>query len=194
MIGVEAANESSKMVHVVQDLQAAASKIGAVVQLISSIASQTNLLALNATIEAARAGEAGRGFAVVASEVKALASQTAKAAEEVVTQVNGIQSKTDEAVAAIASISDVIGKITGLSTGIAAAVEQQRNATGEISRNTQQTASGTHEVAASITEVSTATRATEDASGDMLNQTDDLKTAVETLKAEVETFLRALAA
>jgi methyl-accepting chemotaxis protein len=121
-----------------------------VVQLIGLIASQTNLLALNATIEAARAGEAGRGFAVVASEVKSLASQTARAAEEVVAQISGIQAKTNEAVIAIESISGVIARLNSLATGVAAAVEQQRNATDEIARNTQISANGTTEVAASI--------------------------------------------
>ncbi|PPD15506.1 MAG: hypothetical protein CTY25_05945, partial [Methylobacterium sp.] len=146
-ISRDAAEQSRLMVDVVRDLQEAASRIGVVVQLIGNIASQTNLLALNATIEAARAGEAGRGFAVVASEVKALANQTASAAEEVVTQVTGIQAKTGEAVTAIDRINSIVEKISRLSTGVAAAVEQQRNATGEIARNTQQTASGTHEVA-----------------------------------------------
>ena len=193
-IAHEAARDSERVVAVVQELQEVAGRIGSVVQLISNIAAQTNLLALNATIEAARAGEAGRGFAVVASEVKALASQTARAADEVVQQVNGIQMKTGEAVEAIDSISGVIGRITGLSSSIAAAVEQQRNATDEIARNTQQTASGTHEVAQSITEVSTATRQTEAAADEMLGSTQTLQASVTTLKQEVDDFLHALAA
>jgi Methyl-accepting chemotaxis protein (MCP) signalling domain len=193
-IAGEAARDSERMVAIVQDLQMAAGRITTVVHLIGSIASQTNLLALNATIEAARAGEAGRGFAVVASEVKQLASQTARAAEEVVEQVNAIQGKTDDAVNAIGVISSVIERISGVTASIAVAVEQQRSATDEIARNTQQTASGTHEVAQSITEVSSATRETGTAAEDMLHRADALQASVETLKQEVETFLTALAA
>lgn len=193
-ISREAAVQSRLMVDVVRELQEAASRIGVVVQLIGNIASQTNLLALNATIEAARAGEAGRGFAVVASEVKALASQTAGAAEEVVTQVAGIQSKTGEAVAAIDRINSIVDSISSLSTGVAAAVEQQRNATAEIARNTQQTASGTHEVAQTITHVSAATQETEQASQTMLTQADHLQSAIESLNREVDDFLKSLAA
>ena len=102
-----------------------AQKIGAVVELIQAIASQTNLLALNATIEAARAGEAGKGFAVVASEVKGLASQTAKATEEISAQIGAMQSSTNEAVVAIASINKTIGRMNEIASAIAAAVEQQ---------------------------------------------------------------------
>ncbi len=193
-ISREAAEQSRLMVDVVRDLQEAASRIGVVVQLIGNIASQTNLLALNATIEAARAGEAGRGFAVVASEVKALASQTAGAAEEVVTQVAGIQSKTGEAVSSIDRINSIIDTFSRLSTGVAAAVEQQRNATGEIARNTQQTASGTHEVAQTITHVSAATQETEQASQAMLTQADHLQSVIDSLNREVDDFLKSLAA
>ena len=108
-------------------------KIGEVVTLIQNIASQTNLLALNATIEAARAGEHGKGFAVVASEVKALANQTAKATEEISTQIQSIQTATTEAVGAIQAISGTIGEIDAISSAIAAAVDQQGAATREIS-------------------------------------------------------------
>jgi hypothetical protein len=78
----------------VEGLLEATQKIGEVMGLIQNIAAQTNLLALNATIEAARAGEAGRGFAVVASEVKALATQTAKATEEIADQIQTIRDAT----------------------------------------------------------------------------------------------------
>ncbi len=182
------------MVDVVQELQEAANRIGTVVQLIGNIANQTNLLALNATIEAARAGEAGRGFAVVANEVKALAGQTARAADEVVSQVENIQAKTGEAVSAIDRINRIIGTVSDLSMSVAAAVAQQRNATGEIARNTQQTAAGTHEVAQSITEVSSATQQTHGASEAMVQQADQLRTMIDSLNREVETFLMRLAA
>lgn len=190
----EAANHSIAMVGVVNDLQEAATRIGTVVQLIGNIASQTNLLALNATIEAARAGEAGRGFAVVAGEVKALATQTAKAAEDVVAQVSSIQAKTGDAVETIDRINAIIGSVSDLSARVAHSVEQQRNATGEIARNTQQTASGTHEVAQSITEVSSATLETENASQAMLQQADDLRRMIDDLDQDVNAFLTTLAA
>ena len=114
-----------------EELSGAVAKIGDVVGLISTIASQTNLLALNATIEAARAGEAGRGFAVVASEVKDLASQTARATEEISGQITRIQGATGQAVGAIGSISTRIREINSVATSIAAAVEEQGAATQE---------------------------------------------------------------
>ncbi|TVR83369.1 MAG: methyl-accepting chemotaxis protein [Rhodospirillales bacterium] len=134
----------------VQGLAEAAQKIGEVVSLINDIANQTNLLALNATIEAARAGEAGKGFAVVASEVKNLASQTAKATEDITAQINAVQGATGEAVQAIAGIGETVGRIDEISSAIAAAVEEQGAATQEIARNAEQAAAGTHEVSDNI--------------------------------------------
>lgn len=193
-IAAEAAHNSQRVANVVTELQAAAGRISGVVQSIGSIAAQTNLLALNATIEAARAGDAGRGFAVVASEVKALAGQTASAADNVVLQVGSIQAITASAVDAIASISSTIERVGGLSSHVAAAIEQQRRATDEIARNTHQSANGTHEVAQSINEVSSATRRTELAVDDMLGQTEALQDAVQALRKEVNEFLSSLAA
>ena len=115
-----------------------AQRIGQVVDMISNIAGQTNLLALNATIEAARAGEAGKGFAVVASEVKSLATQTARATDEIGAQIRQIQSATTEAVEAIKAISATIEEVSTIATTIASAVEEQGAATLEISRNIQQ--------------------------------------------------------
>ncbi len=123
------------------------------VKLITAIAEQTNLLALNATIEAARAGEAGKGFAVVAQEVKALAAQTAKATDEIGTQIAGMQAATQESVGAIKEIGGTIGRISEIAAAIAAAVEEQGAATQEIARNVQQAAQGTAQVATNITDV-----------------------------------------
>ncbi|MBD8903616.1 methyl-accepting chemotaxis protein, partial [Methylobacterium bullatum] len=115
--------EAAETAALVRDLSESTARIGDVVSLISTIAGQTNLLALNATIEAARAGEAGRGFAVVASEVKALASQTAKATEEITGQIARVQASTGMAVSAIAGITQRIREIDDVSASIAAAVE-----------------------------------------------------------------------
>ena len=141
---------------IVNELAAAAQKIGDVVQLISSIAAQTNLLALNATIEAARAGEAGKGFAVVACEVKSLAQQTASATAIIRSQIEHVQTATIEAVKAIRSISTTIEEISAIGTAIACAIEQQDAATAEIARNVQHTATNTQEVSITIADVSLA--------------------------------------
>ena len=139
-IAGEAVQQAEKTDARIDELSQAAGRIGDVVKLITAIAEQTNLLALNATIEAARAGEAGRGFAVVAREVKALAAQTAKATEEIGTQIAGMQAATEESVAAIKEIGGTIGRISEIASTIAAAVEEQGAATQEIARNVQQAA------------------------------------------------------
>ena len=136
-----------------QGLAQSAGRIGEVVGLINTIAAQTNLLALNATIEAARAGEAGRGFAVVASEVKSLASQTAKATEEISEQIADIQKVAGEAIDAIKGIGGIIGEVNEVATAIAAAVQEQGAATQEITRSTQFAAQGTKNVSDNITGV-----------------------------------------
>jgi uncharacterized protein YoxC len=136
-ISNQAAEDANRTNAKVQALAAAAQKIGDVVKLINDIAGQTNLLALNATIEAARAGEAGKGFAVVASEVKSLATQTAKATEDIAAQVKAIQAATGDSVQAIEGITGTIGRINEIATTIASAVEEQGAATQEIARNVQ---------------------------------------------------------
>jgi PAS domain S-box-containing protein len=173
----------------VSELSKAAARIGDVVELINTIAGQTNLLALNATIEAARAGEAGRGFAVVASEVKALAEQTAKATGEIAQQITGIQGATQESVNAIKTISTTIGRLSEISSTIAAAVEEQGAATQEISRNVQQAAQGTHQVSANITDVQRGAQETESASADVLKAAQSLSGDSNRLKVEVNRFL-----
>ncbi|MDE2379628.1 methyl-accepting chemotaxis protein, partial [Bradyrhizobium sp.] len=173
----------------VSELSKSAARIGDVVELISSIAGQTNLLALNATIEAARAGDAGRGFAVVASEVKALAEQTAKATGEISQQIAGIQTATQESVAAIGAISGTIENLSEISTAVAAAVEEQGAATQEISRNVQQAALGTQEVSSNITNVQRGATETGSASSQVLSSAQSLSTESNRLKAEVVRFL-----
>jgi len=178
----------------VKGLADAAQKIGEVVGLINDIASQTNLLALNATIEAARAGEAGKGFAVVASEVKSLANQTAKATEEIGSQIGGIQQATGDAVAAIQSIATTIREINDIATAIASAVEEQGAATQEISRNVQQASEGTQEVSSNITGVSEAAAATGAAAEQVNAAASELSQQSETLRGKVETFLSSIKA
>ncbi len=173
----------------VQALADAAQKIGEVVQLINDIASQTNLLALNATIEAARAGEAGKGFAVVASEVKSLASQTAKATEEIASQVTAIQGATGDAVGAIKEIGATIERVSEIATSIASAVEQQGAATQEIARNVQQAAKGTSEVSSNVVGVTEAATTTGSAATQVLGASSELAQQGETLRAEVNQFL-----
>ena len=147
-------NASRSTEQTVSQLANSVRGIGEVVELISGIAEQTNLLALNATIEAARAGDAGKGFAVVAQEVKNLATQTSRSTDEITRQINEIQSVTDTAVQAVATIAEKIHEMDEVSTAIAAAVEEQSAATAEIARNVNETAQASREVSARINEVS----------------------------------------
>jgi methyl-accepting chemotaxis protein len=188
-IAGEAVKQAEKTDARITELSQAASRIGDVVKLITAIAEQTNLLALNATIEAARAGDAGRGFAVVASEVKALAAQTAKATDEIATQIAGMQVATQESVSAIKEISNTIGQISEIAQTIAATLEEQAGVTTEIARNVGEAAKGTVEVADKITEVNRGTSATGAASGQVLSSARSLSSESGLLKAEVEKFL-----
>ncbi|TXJ09803.1 MAG: methyl-accepting chemotaxis protein [Afipia sp.] len=188
-IANEAVRQAQKTDTSITELSQAAARIGDVVKLITAVAEQTNLLALNATIEAARAGDAGRGFAVVASEVKALAAQTAKATDEISTQIAGMQSATQESVSTIKEIGKTITLISEISQTIAAAVEEQGAATQEISRNVQQAASLSGEVASSISDVSRGAGETGAASGQVLSAAQMLSTDSNRLKIEVEKFL-----
>ena len=188
-IAKKAVDEAGATDATVQSLADSASRISVVVDLIQTIASQTNLLALNATIEAARAGEAGRGFAVVASEVKSLASQTAKATDEIRTQIASMQEVTTSAVGAIQGIGRIIGEINDVTTTIAAAVEEQGAATREIARNIQHAAGGTSEVSSNIVGVSTASAEAGAAAGEVLSASDALRREADMLRGEIDTFL-----
>jgi methyl-accepting chemotaxis protein len=170
-------------------LSRAAQQIGDVVKLITAIAEQTNLLALNATIEAARAGDAGRGFAVVASEVKSLASQTAKATDEISNHISGMQGATQESVAAIKEIGGTIGKISDIAASIASAVAQQSSATQEIARSVQTVAQGTQEAAASVMQVNRGATETGSASEEVLNSARTLSSESTRLREELDRFM-----
>ena len=188
-VAAEAAADAARTSMQIRDLSEAAKKIGDVVDLIDNIASQTNLLALNATIEAARAGEAGKGFAVVAAEVKQLADQTAKATSTIADQINGIQSSTEQSVAAINTISGVIGRLSEISNVIAASVEEQGTATLDISRNLNQASTSTAEVTEHIDGVSQANAAAVVATERMKVGTADLDETCARLRSEIRGFL-----
>jgi methyl-accepting chemotaxis protein len=178
----------------IMDLSQAASRIGDVIKLITAVAEQTNLLALNATIEAARAGEAGRGFAVVASEVKALASQTAKATDEITNQIDGMQTATKQSVENIKGISQTINLISEISATVAAAVEEQGAATQEIARNVQNSARLSNQVATDIGQVNRGTTETGSASSQVLSAARSLSLESTRLKSEVGKFLDSIRA
>jgi methyl-accepting chemotaxis protein len=181
--------ETERTNKTVEGLAEAAQKIGDVIALIQNIASQTNLLALNATIEAARAGEAGKGFAVVANEVKSLASQTAKATEEISAQINTIQAETQQVVENIQSIRSTIMEVNEISSSIAVAVEQQGAATQEIASSVQKAASGTNQVSQNISDVTAATTETGEKADRVLESSDRLGRKLQALQAEVSSFL-----
>lgn len=180
-----AVTEAMRTDTLVQGLSEAAREIGEVVKLIHKIASQTNLLALNATIEAARAGEAGKGFAVVAGEVKNLATQTAKATDEIATQITTVQNATKEAVGAIQSICNTIGKISEISTIIAEAVKEQGEATTKIVSSVQQAAASGTTTHANIQSVSTSAGTAEATARSLLSGADNLVSGVVSLQNQL---------
>src|SRR5579872_1544581 len=189
LIAERAVTEADRTNGTVQGLADAADKIGKVIDMINDIAGQTNLLALNATIEAARAGDAGRGFAVVASEVKNLASQTAKATDEIGAQIAGMQQVTKEAATAIGSISGIIAEINQIANQIAEAIRQQDDATREIAINIQRTSAGTGEVLTTIGGVAEAVAESGRVANGVLGFSSDLNQQAKSLQGEVQVFL-----
>jgi methyl-accepting chemotaxis protein len=178
----------------IERLSEAAQKIGEVVDMINAIAGQTNLLALNATIEAARAGEAGKGFAVVATEVKSLASQTAKATEEVTNQIKSIQQLTHAAVSAIRDIGEVITRIDGINTAIMAAIEEQDATTHSIAGNVQDAANGTAEVSRNIAGVSKVAASSGKTAADVLAAAQAVSEQAGAVRSRVEAFVKQIQA
>jgi methyl-accepting chemotaxis protein len=189
-----AVEETRRTDTTVRGLAESASKIGEVVRLINDIAGRTNLLALNATIEAARAGDAGKGFAVVASEVKSLATQTAKATEEIARQITEVQSVTDETVQAIRRIATTIDEVNGITTSIAAGVEEQGASTQEIARNVQQAAQRTREMSETIATVSRDAQVTDTTVRDVKSAAAEVDGGTDTLRQRVDGFLEGIRA
>jgi len=193
---IEAENAARRAVEQVEKtgsqmeaLSTTADKIGEVIKMISDIADQTNLLALNATIESARAGEAGKGFAVVASEVKGLAAQTAQATEEIVAQVEQIQTATKEAVISMSQINEIIQMVEQTSGVIANAMKEQGDATNEISQNIQEAATGTRDVTENITSVTQASQETGVASTQVKSAAENMSNQAGELQNQIDSFI-----
>lgn len=193
-IAGEASVRANRAENMVVNLVQASEKVNAVVTLINSIASQTNLLALNATIEAARAGEAGKGFAVVAGEVKALANQTAKATEEIESQIRAIQDSTGAAAGEITEIAKVVSHVSSISASIAAAVEEQNAATGEIGRGVNEAASGVRALLVDVNATTSAADDTGEASGQLQDAMKTLQLRMNAMQKQVTEFVTSLRA
>lgn len=188
-IADQASDEMKLASDTISSLVNSAESIGQIVDMINDIAEQTNLLALNATIEAARAGDAGRGFAVVASEVKNLATQTAKATEDVTKQINQIQGDSNSASTAMSNIHKIVGNIQDISVSIAGAVEEQSAATGEIAQNVSEVANATNDVSDAINTTTTAMNETSAGSSQVLAASQELSSQMARMRTEVDSFI-----
>lgn len=189
-IASDAAGEAEKTYSCVNELAEGAHRIGGVVQIISEIAAQTNMLALNATIEAARAGESGKGFAVVAQEVKALASQTARATEDVAKQIANIQTSAQNAAGLVASITQTTQEVSSIASSIASSVEEQDNATRDIARNVQEASGRTEDVSTKIADTILSLGKSTDAAGQVFESATLLAAQSRKLQSECEHFLQ----
>ena len=189
-----AAEETKVSAQEMQQLAEATKRIGEVTSLITEIAAQTNLLALNATIEAARAGEAGKGFAVVASEVKTLATQTARATEQITTQINDVQAATERAIAAIARIESTVAQVETISTAIAAATEEQDAATREVTRGISEASDGTRDISTHIESVSNSAQDAGHAAKDVLSASSSLSSNAVALRDRIAGFIETVRA
>ncbi len=187
-VGQEAARAAAQTVGVMDALAQRSDEIGAVVQLITTIARQTNLLALNATIEAARAGAAGRGFEVVAHEVGQLATQTAAATQEIAAKIHGVQRQVDEAMGGIREMAGVVGRLSDINAVVAGAMEEQALVTSEIARNVNEAARGTEAAADSIGVVSDASSSAAAAAAQSLEASEHLSRIAAALEGLVGRF------
>jgi methyl-accepting chemotaxis protein len=191
-IAQQAVQKVAEASQVVSGLNGAAERIGSVVEMITAVAEKTNLLALNATIEAARAGEAGRGFAVVAQEVKSLASQTARATNEIAAHIVEAQSTTKMAVDSITQIGSVIAEMSQITEHLAGAVHHQTVATNEIASHLDRAFAGVSEISSNVRDVTVTAGETETLAGTAMAASGTLSQQAQYLTAEVSRFLAML--
>ena len=193
-VASRAVSEAKRTVDTMQELGLAANRIGEVVGLIQAIAGQTNLLALNATIEAARAGESGKGFAVVAAEVKSLASQTARATEDIAQQIGAIQLAATDAAQAIEQVNAIIGEMAGIASSVAATVDQQNSAVAAMADGVHHASGEARGGAEAMTRVAGATTGARSTAADVKQLADAVAGEAENLETDIRQFLAAVQA